>query len=315
MVISGDILQVLPSLLETRLGTIQTIVTSPPYWGLRDYSGGSREIGREPDIETHLDTLVRVFRGCRDLLRSDGTLWLNYGSRYAKDGGSGVSQGRQASNRQRNIRGMDRAPGFKPKDLMILDSLLAEALRQDGWYLRSEIVWTKPNAAPESSRDRPGRDHEKVWLLAKSKRYYYDRMAVLEPFRSSEQDRTRVRAIGSWAGGDGKHDAIAHSREGRQSGGAKQIDWNRGGRFLRTTWPIPCQPSKLPHFATFPLALAERCILLGSKPGDLVFDPFAGVATTGCAAVKNGRRFLGVEISDHYAMLARERIDSFREKK
>jgi DNA modification methylase len=269
-----------------RTDFVNTIITSPPYWGLRDY-GAPGQIGLERTLEEHLTALADTFRDLRRILHPEGTLWLNYGSMYSSDGGAGTggnTSRKDRTHQQRNV-GHGPAPGFPSKNLILADAMLALALQKDGWILRAEIIWQKPNAMPESSRDRPGRDHEKVYLFSKSAKYFYNREAVLEPFRSPDYNRARDRS----PGGDP---------------GARVSE----GRALRTVWSIPSQPYRGAHFATFPLALAERCILLGSKPGDLVLDPFTGSGTTAAAAIANRRRFLGFEINPDYVELAMQRV-------
>jgi site-specific DNA-methyltransferase (cytosine-N4-specific) len=246
--------------------SFQTCVTSPPYWGLRDY-GIEGQIGAEATVEAYCSDLVAVFREVRRTLRSDGTLWLNVGDSYT----SGGRTWRDADDKNA-ARGMDyRAPtpkGLKPKDLIGVPWRLAFALQADGWYLRTDIVWHKPNGQPESVKDRPTRSHEYVFLMSKSERYLYDWEAMKEPTTDSQGERSR-----------------------------------------RTVWSINTVPYTGAHFAVFPPELVRLCILGGSKPGDIVLDPFLGSGTTAMVALQLGRGIVGIELKEEYAALARGRID------
>ncbi len=245
--------------------SFQMCVTSPPYWGLRDY-GIEGQIGAEATLEAYCSDLVSVFREVRRTLRRDGTLWLNIGDSYT----SGGRTWRDADDKNA-ARGMDyRAPtpqGLKPKDLIGVPWRLAFALQADGWYLRTDIVWHKPNSQPESVKDRPSRSHEYVFLLSKSERYLYDWEAMKEPTVDSKRERSR-----------------------------------------RTVWAIPTTPYTGAHFAVFPPELVRLCILGGSTPGSTVLDPFLGSGTTGMVALQQGRGFVGIELKEEYAALARERV-------
>lgn len=307
---TGHALDVLATLPES---SVQCVVTSPPYWGLRNY-GVPGQLGLEPTIEEHLDALVAVFRGVRRVLHPRGTLWLNYGAMYANDGGKGKhGNGARAGRTYQQMNHLTGVPeGYKPKDLIMADALLAMRLQADGWWLRSECIWQKPNSMPESTRDRPMRDHEKVYLLSKSEHYQYDRRAVLEPHRSDERHRKRQRWISGWKQGAGAHTAIAHNQErDRPKAGAKTVI-DQGGRLLRTTWTIATQPFKQAHFATFPEKLAERCLRLTTTPGQTVLDPFSGAGTTGVVALRLGRRYIGIDINAEYNEMARARIERER---
>jgi len=252
-------------LREIAAETFQTCVTSPPYWGLRDY-GIEGQIGAETTVEAYCSDLVGVFREVRRTLRSDGTLWLNVGDSYT----SGGRTWRDADDKN-TARGMDyRAPtpkGLKPKDLIGVPWRLAFALQADGWYLRTEIVWHKPNGQPESVKDRPTRSHEYVFLMSKSERYLYDWEAMREPTSNSHGERSR-----------------------------------------RTVWSINTVPYTGAHFAVFPPELVRLCILGGSRPGDVLLDPFLGSGTTALVALQHGRGIVGIELKHEYAALARERI-------
>jgi site-specific DNA-methyltransferase (cytosine-N4-specific) len=245
--------------------SFQMCVTSPPYWGLRDY-GVEGQIGAETSVEAYCADLVAVFREVRRTLRDDGTLWLNIGDSYT----SGGRTWRDTDDKNA-ARGMEyRAPtprGLKPKDLIGVPWRLAFALQASGWYLRTDIVWHKPNGQPESVKDRPTRSHEYIFLLSKSERYLYDWDAMKEPTADSKGERSR-----------------------------------------RTVWAINTTPYTGAHFAVFPPELVRLCILGGSTPGSVVLDPFLGSGTTGMVALQHGRGFVGIELKEEYAALARERI-------
>jgi DNA modification methylase len=245
---------------------VQTCVTSPPYFGLRDY-GHPGQIGLEETPAEYVAELVSVFRRLRDVLADDATLWLNLGDSYARGFGGGSPGPKSATNvgayRDRKLGRVP--PGFNGKDILGIPWRVALALQGDGWILRGDIVWHKPNPMPESVADRPTRSHEFVFLLAKSPRYYYDANAVKE--RTDEGVRSR-----------------------------------------RSVWSIPTHPYRGAHFATFPPALIEPCILAGSKPGGVVLDPFMGSGTTAVVARSLGRQYIGCEINPAYVEMAEQRI-------
>ncbi len=259
VLVCGDTAEVLERLPA---GSFQTVVTSPPYWSLRDY-GIAGQIGLEASLEDFVEALTRVFDQVRRVLRDDGTLWLNIGDSYTSGGRTW-----RAPDRKNQARAMDvrppTPPGLKPKDLIGVPWRLAFALQAAGWYLRSDIIWNKPNCQPESVRDRPTRSHEHVFLFSKSEKYYYDVSAVRGP----------------------------------------------NGRRQRSVWNVATQaiPEAGGHAATFPPALVEPCIRSGSRPGDLVLDPFAGTGTTGLVAAGLGRRFVAIELHPDYVETARRRL-------
>jgi len=244
----------------------QTVVTSPPYWGLRDY-GVAGQIGAEMDVNLYISDLVSLFREVRRTLAPDGTFWLNLGDSYT----SGGRTWRDDDSKNKG-RGMSyRAPtpiGLKPKDLVGVPWRVAFALQADGWYLRSDIVWNKPNCQPESVKDRPTRSHEYVFLFSKSEKYFYDFEAIQEP----------------------------------------ALDKTHKSKNRRTVWNINTEPYGGAHFAVYPAALARLCIEAGSRPGDRVLDPFFGSGTTGVVCNQLGRRCTGIEINEEYANLARQRL-------
>ena len=300
-IIVGDVRETLPTLPDA---SVQCCVTSPPYFGLRDY-GHAGQIGLEPTPDEYVAQMVAVFREVRRVLREDGTLWLNLGDSYAAQGGA--HGGREDNQRGVGAKRLHmegagdqmarRAPsGVKPKDLLGIPWRVAFALQSDGWYLRSDIIWHKPNPMPESVTDRPTKAHEYVFLLTKSARYYYDAAAIAE--QSEQPDRVRSDRIG----GASHHERQQHSEGGLFLGA--QV------RNARSVWPIATQPFKGAHFATMPPALAERCIKAGTKVGDMVLDPFGGAGTTGLVADRLGRDATLIECNPTYAALARERIES-----
>lgn len=280
----------------------QTCVTSPPYFGLRDY-GVDGQLGLEQTPEQYVAAMVEVFRCVRDVLADDGTLWLNIGDSYAGQRGSqpGRVSGSGATVKGQGI-GAGVPNGIKPKDLIGIPWMIAFALRADGWFLRQDIIWHKPNPMPESVRDRCTKAHEYVFLLSKSERYFYDHEAAKEP------------AVSEKPAGNKRHkyaDAYAAgvSEEHRTKAGLLAlhgVEWANRNR--RSVWTVATRPYKGAHFATFPPALVEPCILAGSRPGDIVLDPFMGSGTTAQVALQNGRRYLGCELNPDYAPLSRERI-------
>ncbi|WP_175698504.1 DNA-methyltransferase [Burkholderia ambifaria] len=337
---------------------VQTIVTSPPYWGLRSYLPDGhpdkhREIGQEPTLREFIDTLVGVFDLARELLADDGTLWMNMGDAYA---GSWGAQGRggqmacrstisaqqiAAAQRKQSGTGSLSRSGLKAKDLMGQPWRLAFALQDAGWYLRQDIIWHKPNPMPESVRDRCTKAHEYVFLLSKSEKYFYDFDAMQEPVSGGAHARREAQGLkrpgfghgydaapkdryktpDGWATHSGAHGSF--HRDGRESGskladpgsGIKNnasmdaaLENMRSTRNRRSVWTIPTQSFDGAHFATFPEALVEPCVLAGSRPGDVVLDPFFGSGTVGQVAQRLGRRFLGCELNPDYEQLQRDRL-------
>ena len=289
-------------------GSVQTCVTSPPYWGLRDY-GHDGQIGLEQTPDEYVAEMVGVFREVRRVLADDGTLWLNLGDSYKPSSGGSTKKGLNeryfgrtfATDKQGADEGhLDRsrfvAADLKPKDLVGIPWRVAFALQADGWWLRQDIIWHKPNPMPESVTDRCTKAHEYLFLLTKQARYYYDHDAVLEPFSDG----------GGWIGRQprktGKHNSD------RLDGGAMATTGNEAGRNRRSVWTITTKPFAGAHFAVMPTALAEPCILAGSRPGDLVLDPFTGSGTVGVVALRHNRQFIGTELNPDYATIAHNRI-------
>lgn len=278
---------------------VQMCVTSPPYFGLRDY-GHEGQIGLEQTPEEYIAAMVEVFRCVRDMLADDGTLWLNIGDSYANGG-------RKTRDKDDKLaqRGMDTRPSdpvwIKPKDLIGIPWMLAFALRSDGWYLRQDIIWHKPNPMPESVRDRCTKAHEYVFLLSKSERYFFDSEAMKEPSAGWPVGGAKTRGKTGYASASG-----AGKSPQRDSYGGLGGDGETRNR--RSVWTVATRPYKGAHFATFPPALIEPCILAGSRPGDIVLDPFMGSGTTAQVALQHGRQYLGCELNPNYETLQTERI-------
>ena len=318
-ILTGDVYARLP---DIEPGSCRCCVTSPPYWGLRDY-GVDGQLGLEATPDEYVARMVAVFRLVRDALADDGTLWLNLGDSYiAGQGGRQSAAGEMPKSTLKMSKGPKKrsdvdvsgwstrdvtvkttptaACGLKPKDLTGIPWMVAFALRADGWYLRSDIIWSKPNPMPESVRDRPTKAHEYVFLLSKGPRYYWDQDAVREA--ATEANR--------FNGSRGVDTAKTGANGDRNDGGRTAKGWESSGRNVRTVWEIATQPYNGAHFATMPPRLADTCIKAGSAVGDLVLDPFAGAGTTGLVARRLQRRFVGVELNPEYAEMARRRIES-----
>jgi DNA modification methylase len=284
---------------------VQTCVTSPPYFGLRDY-GHDGQIGLENTPDQYIEKLVEVFREVRRVLADDGTLWVNIGDSYfsKQKGTSGAGKSTLGPNKDlQNIQFQKMEPirvsagdtGCKEKDLIGIPWMLAFALRADGWYLRQEIIWHKPNPMPESVRDRCTKAHEQIFLLSKSPRYFYDAEAVKEPSTTGfTRERKRDNGLGVDQEKQGNH--------GFTSCGISET------RNKRSVWTVAPRPYAGAHFAVYPPELIEPCILAGSQPGDVVLDPFMGSGTTAAVAIKHGRQFIGCELNPDYKPLQDERI-------
>lgn len=292
-IMPGDCLQSLKMLPDA---LIQTCVTSPPYFGLRDY-GHDGQIGLEATPDEFVSKLVTVFREVRRVLKDDGTLWLNLGDSYAANGASGA-QGKsgQRADRRFTASGLAKTvpTGLKPKDLIGIPWRVAFALQADGWYLRQDIIWHKPNPMPESVTDRCTKSHEYVFLLSKSERYYFDHEAVKEDAVGGRETFFR---------------SDSRLKDCRKDSG-KHNDTPAQTRNRRSVWTVSTKPYKGAHFATFPPDLIEPCILAGSRPGDMVLDPFGGSGTTAGVSLKHGRNALLCELNPDYQGLIEERIRS-----
>lgn len=306
-IIQGDALARLRELPDE---SAHVCVTSPPYYGLRDY-GVDGQIGLEGTPEEYVERLVAVFREVRRVLRADGTLWLNIGDSYAGSGkgrmgdDSPCATGKQATNRGSLAGVLQKAPKnvCKPKDLIGVPWMLAFALRADGWYLRQDIIWRKTNSMPESVRDRCTKSHEYLFLLSKSARYYFDAEAISEPIAVSSAKRY-AQNIAAQKG--------SNRQPGKTNGPMKAAPPSFGGtaprRNKRDVWSTTTGSFRGAHFAVFPEALIAPCILAGSPVGGTVLDPFTGSGTTGVAAKRLGRDFIGIEISPDYQQMATARI-------
>ena len=295
---------------------VQCCVTSPPYYGLRDY-GHPGQIGLEKTPAEYVAALVEVFDGVRELLADDGVLWLNLGDSYAA-GGMGAGSGKQLTNRGTAAGGhMDKprkAPeGLKPKDLVGIPWRVAFALQAAGWYLRQDIIWHKPNPMPESVTDRCTKAHEYLFLLTKSERYYFDADAIKED--AVGQNLHDLTGPGYAAPGQapntGNRKALRTDIESRHrsqiKGGQSLQAEPDGRRNRRSVWTVPTQPYSGAHFAVFPAALIEPCVLAGSRPSDVVLDPFMGSGTTAQVAQALGRQWIGCELNTEYAPLQQAR--------
>jgi len=269
---------------------VQMCVTSPPYFGLRDY-GHPDQLGLESTPEQYIANMVEVFRLVRELLADDGVLWLNIGDTYA------ANRGYQVPDKKAGDVGNNKASkvpdGIKPKDLIGIPWMLAFALRADGWYLRQDIIWHKPNPMPESVTDRCTKAHEYLFLLSKSEKYYFDNLAIGEPHGSNWLEKRKLCNIKNNSDRGDKGQPPQSARETRNK---------------RSVWTIPTRPYKGAHFATFPPALIEPCILAGSRPNDIVLDPFFGSGTTGQVAQQFGRQWIGCELNAAYEELQQKRM-------
>jgi len=369
MLFQGDCRDVVRKLPE---GAAHCVVTSPPYWGLRDYGlppsvwgqngdcdhewkdaswvnsnasggwqggaqtgleGGLPEgervadykqrripgafcpcgawlgtLGLEPTPELYVEHLVEIFREVWKTLRGDGTVWLNLGDSYNAAGrsGHGTRVGFKQNTNRASAAGLDTcrpsANGLKQKDLVGIPWRVAFALQADGWYLRSDIIWAKPNPMPESVKDRPTKSHEYLFLLSKSKKYYYDLEAIKEPFQTDSKENYPARARIT-----GRGNQAAARERGNDRGKSGGFPAN-GGRNRRSVWTISTKPYKEAHFATFPPDLVEPCILAGCPEGGTVLDPFSGSGTVGMVALQHNRDFIGIDLSTDYTLLAEKRI-------
>ncbi len=358
-ILLGDVREQLKTLADE---SVHCVVTSPPYWGLRDY-GVAGQLGMEPTLGEHIETMVDVFREVRRVMRKDATLWLNYGDCYATSpNGRSAANTKLLGNDDRTFRdkpfstvgpiyvpdprdedrrgthstlkgappphtpGRIAAGGYlKPKDLCMVPNRLAIAMQEDGWWVRSEIIWHKPNPMPESIKDRPGSSHEKIFLLSKADRYHYDHIAVRQPIAASSVARLN-QDVESQEGSDranggrktnGKMKAVRFG--GNKGGGehgsfarrASGNEWDSDGETanLKNVWTIATAAFSDAHFATFPPELVERCIKAGCPEGGTVLDPFGGAGTTGLVADRLKRDAILIELNPAYAAMAKARIE------
>lgn len=342
-IIFGDCRETMQRLINDGV-KVQTCVTSPPYFGLRDY-GVDGQLGLESTVDEYVQNMIEVFRLVRELLHDDGTLWLNLGDTYASNSGGynkqngGIGLGTQKATLRNTNRSQET--GLKPKDLIGIPWRVAFALQADGWYLRQDIIWHKPNPMPESITDRCTKAHEYIFLFSKSRKYYFDHHAIKEPVAESSIKRLSQnidaqqgshRAVGKT---NGTMKAVC-SRSSRDN--FKRVDSKRAAvipnqtmgthreersnseydlltRNKRSVWQVSTKPYKGAHFATFPIDLIEPCVLAGSRVNDIVFDPFMGSGTTAAAALKHDRQYLGCELNIDYKELQLERINQISEEK
>lgn len=337
-VLIGDVLEKLCGLPDDHF---DCVVTSPPYWGLRDY-GVEGQIGLEPTLAEHLDVMVAVFAEVHRVMKPSGTLWVNYGDCYAATpNGRSAADTKAAGNDDRTFRDKPFSTiqgALKAKDLCMVPNRFAIAMQEWGWWVRSEIIWAKPNPMPESIKDRPATSHEKVFMFTKAARYAYDAEAV----RQTRVSHGDYKTPDGWDTGPGGHGSV--HRSGRQKGESvkEKRDKQRGhgrrhagfndrwdamdkaeqqenGRNLRNyepapvqVWEIATRPFKEAHFATFPPELVERCLAAGCPPGGKVLDPFGGAGTTGLVADRLQMDATLIEINPDYAHIALKRIDADR---
>lgn len=323
----GDCRQILAAMPSD---SVDCVVTSPPYWGLRDY-GVPGQMGLEPTLAEHIAGMVSLFEEVRRVLKPEGTLWLNYGDCYATSpNGRSAADTKAAGQDDRTFRDkpFSTIQGvLKPKDLCMVPNRIAIAMQEAGWWVRSEIIWAKPNPMPESVTDRPATSHENIWLMTKSARYFYDAEAVREPAAESSLERW-AQDIDSQKGSErahagGKTNGTMKAVGGKQRGHGRRHDgfndrWaamskaeqQANGRNCRNVWTIATKPFSEAHFATFPPELAERCIKAGCPNGGTVLDPFGGAGTTGLVADRLQRNAILIELNPEYASIAERRIRS-----
>ena len=278
-------------------------VTSPPYYGLRDYGGEQYQLGQEQTPEKFIENLVNVFKEVKNVLTDDGTLWVNLGdSYYNYRPGKGQTYPKQSVSKtnqdlpESSAKRGTKLEGLKEKDLIGIPWMFAFAMRADGWYLRQDIIWHKPNPMPESVRDRCTKAHEYIFLFSKQKNYYYDNEAIKEPAKDwGTRDRTQGKYHNPGTGLS-PHSGLTKSYEKRNK---------------RSVWSVTKKPYKGAHFATYPAELIEPCILAGSEEGDIVLDPFMGSGTTAAVAKSLGRNYIGCELHEEYGDLIQKRIDEY----
>jgi DNA modification methylase len=286
--------------------SVQTAITSPPYWGLRDYDAEG-QLGLEETPQKYVKNLVEVFRELRKVLRPDGTFWLNIGDSYNNRSKVRESSYQPAMHEYEDEEWKDASSikmstsegSLKEKDLCLIPSRVALALQRDGWYVRSRIVWNKKSCMPENVDDRPTSNHEYVFLLTKNKSYYYDADAIKEPLAESSKERYK------YSFGGEKNETLKETDKPTAVVGDRSAT---DGKNKRDVWTVNTGSLSEAHFAVYPVELIEPCVLAGSAEGDVVLDPFSGAGTTGIAALKNGRKYVGIDLNEEYNELARKRI-------
>ena len=297
-ILYGDCRQTLPAFIDKA----RMCVTSPPYYGLRDYGGEEKQIGQEDTPEKYIQTLVEVFRKVRDCLTDDGTLWVNIGDTYYNYRSDGNYPKQTVARTNQDLPSFSPArgnklEGLKSKDLIGIPWMLAFALRADGWYLRQDIIWHKPNPMPESVKDRCTKSHEYLFLLSKNKNYYYDHESIKE------------KAVGErWGGNKPINMNNTKDTDNQFSGLTRPRKMVYDKRNKRSVWKVTNKPYKGSHFAVFPPELITPCILAGSEKNDIILDPFMGSGTTAMVAKKLGRYYLGCELHRNYSNLIEERL-------
>ena len=300
LILFGDCKKTLSAFLPK---SARMCVTSPPYYGLRDYGGEDEQIGQENTPEDFINNLVDVFKEVRNVLTDDGTLWVNLGdSYYNYRPGKGQSYPKQSVSKTKqdlpdkcNKRG-NKLDGLKEKDLIGIPWMFAFAMRADGWYLRQDIIWHKPNPMPESVKDRCTKSHEYIFLFSKNKKYYYDNEAIKEPAKDwGTRDRTKGKYHNEGTGLQ-PHSGLTKSYPTKNK---------------RSVWSVTNKPYREAHFATYPPDLIEPCILAGSEMGDIVLDPFMGSGTTAAVAKALGRDYIGCELHEDYGNLIQKRVEDY----
>jgi len=285
-ILQGDVIE---RLKEIKTATVQCVVTSPPYWGLRDY-GTDGQIGLEETPELYVEKMVEVFRQIKRVLKHDGTVWLNLGDSYNGSGGAGGDYNKGGLKEGQPKYGRKFTNNLKPKDLVGIPWRVAFALQADGWWLRQDIIWHKPNPMPEPVSDRCTKSHEYIFLLSKSSKYFYDADAISEPCNYPNDKR-------------------GERQDQRRGTGMNSVSGNTGEvRNKRSVWTINTKPYKEAHFAVFPPKIPELCIKAGSKEGDVILDPFFGSGTTGYVAQRLGRKWIGIELNPEYVRIAEKRF-------
>ena len=300
--LQGDVFDKLKELNDN---SIDCVVTSPPYWGLRNY-GVDGQLGLEPTYQEHIKNIVELFRAMKPKLKDSATIWLNYGDSYAA-----TVNGTKAKDIKNDDRGFVDKPfstiqgSIKPKDLVMIPNRIAIALQDDGWWIRSEIIWHKPNPMPESTKDRPTSCHEKIWLITKSKKYYYDADAVREPCQT---ETIRRMTLGNKGKVGNNKNSTGWKQLNNYWGSEQSVKDANKGRNKRNVWTITTKPCKEAHFATFPKDLIEPCIKAGCPEGGVVLDPFGGSGTTGIVAKQFNRTAILIELNPEYIEIAKKRI-------
>ncbi|WP_433498507.1 DNA-methyltransferase [Sphaerimonospora sp. CA-214678] len=310
----GDARAVLAEMAD---GSVDCITTSPPYWGLRNYCEG--QYGQEPTPEAYVENLRATFAEARRVLADEGTCWLNLGDCYAANS-DGWARGKDYNRRQPEVRPKARL-AVPPKNLLGMPWRVAFALQEDGWILRNAIIWTKPNAMPQSVRDRMSNRYELIFLLVKQQRYWFDLDPIRQPYTGDRPITRRARSGGTKAnsiqtawpppgkyGTDGEDPAVPQLGQAMRPTGERHAATHPNGRNPGDVWSIPTRPLRAAHFAAFPIDIPLRAIAAGCRPGGTVLDPFTGSGTTGIAARQLGRKFAGIELNADYCELARTRL-------